>query len=578
MNMHKNARLTIVRRIEMVREMTERAMSPAAAGAAHGVSAPTARKWLGRYLAEGKAGLLDRSATHQVPDPFATRFASGYSCIGMVLASWVKNRTRERSVRRMPSPSNWQYAQGFTPLRGGLMAIEVRKTFWWDTLRLQIFVSVPAFLWGLVAPNRLFVSLLSRWDEGQSTIRFLGKLRQKYRSDHLWVWFPGGRTLLVLGREGMDAVLASEDNAADPALKKRPLSRFVPDSLVISSGNEWQDRRRFNEDALGFREPCPHFDGFREIVFGEVDRLGAGRAGELRWADFQTLGERISHQVLLGRGQIKPDMTAQLAGMVRRSNWFILPRHRRYFSAFYERIERHLARHRAFITDSGRERRSDGDPVSTRCLMHESAKALECGDAAELTKVPRQIGFWFFVLKDALELHVARTLALIAAHPEVQDRVRAEIRDAPPLTAQSIDGLRYLEACLHEQLRLWTPVPILLRRAVRSFSLPGGIRIEPGQQILIHAGYYHRDPGVFGEIADRFSPDAAGKGIPPVYFFSQGRQSCAGQFLARFMVKATLASLLAGSRFELVGPGMERARIPCSYDHFKIVLRSVADG
>jgi len=62
MNMHKNARLTVVRRIEMVRDMTERGLSPGAAGAAHGVSAPTARKWLGRYLAEGEAGLLDRSS------------------------------------------------------------------------------------------------------------------------------------------------------------------------------------------------------------------------------------------------------------------------------------------------------------------------------------------------------------------------------------------------------------------------------------------------------------------------------------------------------------------------------------
>jgi len=62
MNMHKNARLTVVRRIEMVRDMTERGLSPAAAGSAHGVSAPTARKWLGRYLAEGEAGLRDRSS------------------------------------------------------------------------------------------------------------------------------------------------------------------------------------------------------------------------------------------------------------------------------------------------------------------------------------------------------------------------------------------------------------------------------------------------------------------------------------------------------------------------------------
>lgn len=453
------------------------------------------------------------------------------------------------------------------------MAIEVRKISRWDALRLQGFVSVPAFLWGLVAPNRLFVSCLSRRNAGQSTIRFLSDLRQKYRCDHLWSWFPFGRTLLVLNQESMDAVLDSENNAADPILKKHALSQFIPDALLISSGAEWRDRRRFNESALDFGRLHDHCDAFKEIVFREVDQLAAERLGELRWADFQTLGQRISHQVLLGSDEIKPEMTMQLAHMVRRSNWYILPRHRRYFSAFYEQIDLYLARHRAFSRDPHRAQQAKGEPVSSRCLMHESARLLENGSAGALTQAPTQIGFWFFVLKDAVELHVARTLALIAAHSDVQDRVRQEILNVAPLTAQAIDGLQYLDACIREQLRLWTPVPILLRRAVKSFSLRGEIPIEAGQQILIHTGFYHRDPRVFGEVANQFSPGAVASTLPPVYYFSRHHQSCAGQFLAMFLLKATLASLLARFRFELVGPTIERGRVPYLYDHFKVELR-----
>ena len=62
MNTHKNARLTYLRRLEMVQEITERGLSASQAGAAHGVSAVTARKWLGRYLAAGAAGLCDKSS------------------------------------------------------------------------------------------------------------------------------------------------------------------------------------------------------------------------------------------------------------------------------------------------------------------------------------------------------------------------------------------------------------------------------------------------------------------------------------------------------------------------------------
>ena len=62
MNTHKNARLTFVRRMEMVKQMTQSGLSPCAAAAAQGVSAPTARKWLGRFLAQGELGLADRTS------------------------------------------------------------------------------------------------------------------------------------------------------------------------------------------------------------------------------------------------------------------------------------------------------------------------------------------------------------------------------------------------------------------------------------------------------------------------------------------------------------------------------------
>ena len=66
MNTHKNARLTFARRQEMVCDVVEWGMTPVAAAAAHGVSAPTARKWLGRYLAHGRAGLHDASSRPRV--------------------------------------------------------------------------------------------------------------------------------------------------------------------------------------------------------------------------------------------------------------------------------------------------------------------------------------------------------------------------------------------------------------------------------------------------------------------------------------------------------------------------------
>ena len=62
MNIHKNARLTVARRIEMVQDVLERKLTYAAAAATHGVSVPTVRKWDGRFLSQGAPGLQDASS------------------------------------------------------------------------------------------------------------------------------------------------------------------------------------------------------------------------------------------------------------------------------------------------------------------------------------------------------------------------------------------------------------------------------------------------------------------------------------------------------------------------------------
>jgi transposase InsO family protein len=66
MNIHKNARLTFARRLEMVQDVTERKLTHAAAAANHAVSVPTVRKWVGRFLTQGAAGLRDASSRPQV--------------------------------------------------------------------------------------------------------------------------------------------------------------------------------------------------------------------------------------------------------------------------------------------------------------------------------------------------------------------------------------------------------------------------------------------------------------------------------------------------------------------------------
>jgi len=73
MKVHANAPLGPKGRLTMVLRVVEEGRSVAVAAEAAGVSERTCRKWVGRYRAEGEAGLVDRSSApgsipHRTPD------------------------------------------------------------------------------------------------------------------------------------------------------------------------------------------------------------------------------------------------------------------------------------------------------------------------------------------------------------------------------------------------------------------------------------------------------------------------------------------------------------------------------
>jgi transposase InsO family protein len=65
MNLHRNARTTPASRAELVRRVLSEGRSPKAVATAFGVDVKTINKWVARFVAEGPAGLADRSSRPQ---------------------------------------------------------------------------------------------------------------------------------------------------------------------------------------------------------------------------------------------------------------------------------------------------------------------------------------------------------------------------------------------------------------------------------------------------------------------------------------------------------------------------------
>ena len=108
MNVHKNARLTPLRRRELVVRLESGELARAVAGRL-GVSLRTVRKWRGRYRVEGVRGLEDRSSRpHSSPRQTAPAIALGikvlrlqrWTCAQIGRAVGVSASTTARILRR----------------------------------------------------------------------------------------------------------------------------------------------------------------------------------------------------------------------------------------------------------------------------------------------------------------------------------------------------------------------------------------------------------------------------------------------------------------------------------------------
>lgn len=146
---------------------------------------------------------------------------------------------------------------------------------------------------------------------------------------------------------------------------------------------------------------------------------------------------------------------------------------------------------------------------------------------------------------------------LMALNPHVQDKVFEEIQDklgdVEP-TYDVISQLKYLEACIHETLRMFPPVGAIDRQAlqpmtVRGIHIPADCGVILPIYTILHDPEYFSDPEVFNP--DRYLEENMAK-IHPVTVelpFGYGPRKCVGMRLAMLEIKLAAVKMFRRIRF-----------------------------
>ena len=174
-------------------------------------------------------------------------------------------------------------------------------------------------------------------------------------------------------------------------------------------------------------------------------------------------------------------------------------------------------------------------------------------------EIRHEVDTFMFEGHDTTATGTAWTLYCLARHPEHQQKIREEVNlvldGRECLEYDDLKDLQYTQWCIKEALRLFPPVPNILRQADQDLEVCG-YTIPKGADIAISMYSVHHHPDVWDHPEEynplRFHPDEVSKRDPFAFLaFSAGSRNCIGQNFAMNEMKVSIATLIQKFRVSL---------------------------
>lgn len=207
-----------------------------------------------------------------------------------------------------------------------------------------------------------------------------------------------------------------------------------------------------------------------------------------------------------------------------------------------------------------RRANSDGAPRDLLARMLEGRDPVT-GEVLDDENIRYQIMTFLIAGHETTSGLLSFALYEMLRHPAVLAQARDEVNrvlgDEVP-RFEHIARLTYIDQILRETLRLWPTAPAYGVTPIAPTTLRNGLKVEPGDDLLVLIPTLHRDRSVWGQDVEafrpeRFAPDKR-DAIPPHAWkpFGSGVRACIGRPFA--LQEATLVLAMLLQRFELHAP------------------------
>lgn len=328
----------------------------------------------------------------------------------------------------------------------------------------------------------------------------------------------------------------------------RHVTEIFGHGLLTNEGQPWLRQRRLMQPAF-HRDRIAGY-GATMVEYSErmLDRWDRENAAERDvHDDFMRLTAEIATRTLFGAelphdratevGVVFSEVIVEIANRFRRPfkipRWLPIPSNRRY-----RRAVAHLDR---LIYGFIERRRADGGGNDLLSMLLEARD--EDGSAMDAKQVRDEAITIFLAGHETTAIALSWTFHLLARHPEIEERLVAEI-------ASSSDPARLplLVNVIHESMRLFPPAYAFGREALADFEI-GGYRINGGTTVYMSPWVSHRDPRWFDDPLefrpDRWNNDLMKRLPRHAYLpFGGGPRLCIGNSFALMESALIVASIL----------------------------------
>ncbi|CAH9085577.1 unnamed protein product [Cuscuta epithymum] len=394
-----------------------------------------------------------------------------------------------------------------------------------------------------------------------------------------YVWMGPRPAVFILDPDLVKEVFNKHHVYQKP--QSNPLGKKFIQGLVSIEKDVWAKHRRIINPAF-YSEKLKLMQPAFLLCCGEMVRKWEGIVSEKGsceldvWPDLQGLTCDVISRTAFGSSyeegkiifQLQKEQTKHFMEAARHvyvPGWRFLPTKRnRRMNAIQKEVKssiRCIIDKRLKAVKEGEANKDDLLGILLESNIEEIKKHGKKEFGMSIEDIIEECKLFYFAGQETTSVLLVWTMVLLSKFQDWQTRARDEVLHVigqdEALDFEKLNNLKVVTMILYESLRLYPPVPGLMRRIVEETKL-GEIVLPPGAMLSLPIQLLHLDSEIWGEDVKDFNPErfsegiiGATKGKNAFLPFGGGPRICIGQNFALVEAKMAITMILQRFCFEL---------------------------